>query len=83
MSGFGCYHFQEHFKDKGKSSLTIEEFKKILQKVIFETGFFGTGARDMFLYIFGVPAAALFVKQGIMPKALPNEIFIPAITSAT
>lgn len=48
-----------------------------------ETGVAGIGAKDFILYIFGVPATALFIKQRIIPRAIPNEIFIPVITSAT
>lgn len=73
---------QRHHKGKGKS-LTKEEFQKILQDAIVETGFTGIGAKDILLYIFGVPATALLIKQGLIPKALPNEIFIPVVTSAT
>ena len=50
--------------------------------MILESGFSGIGAIDICFYIFGVPLAALFIKQGIMPRAIPNEIFIPAVTSA-
>ncbi|KNA09674.1 hypothetical protein SOVF_151360 [Spinacia oleracea] len=74
--------FDKHHKGKGKS-LTKEEFQKILQDAIMETGFTGIGAKDILFYIFGVPATALLIKQGIIPKAIPNEIFIPVVTSAT
>ncbi|KMT15178.1 hypothetical protein BVRB_3g062910 [Beta vulgaris subsp. vulgaris] len=74
--------YDRHHKGKGKS-LTKEEFQKILQDAIVETGFTGIGAKDILLYIFGVPATALLIKQGLIPKALPNEIFIPVVTSAT
>ena len=50
--------------------------------MILESGFSGIGAIDICFYIFGVPLTALFIKQGIMPRAIPNEIFIPAVTSA-
>ncbi|KAJ7972124.1 Location of vulva defective 1 like [Quillaja saponaria] len=67
-----------------RRSLTKEEFQKILQEVITDTGFTGLGgAKDTLLYIFGVPLAALFIKQKVMPRAVPNEIFIPGITSVT
>ncbi|KAE9465842.1 hypothetical protein C3L33_02244, partial [Rhododendron williamsianum] len=56
---------------------------KILQDVVMEAGVSGIGAKDLILYIFGVPVTALFIKQRIIPGALPNEIFIPVITSAT
>ncbi|XP_052172450.1 uncharacterized protein LOC127788340 [Diospyros lotus] len=76
--------FVRHYKGKGKGNpLTKEEFEKILRDVMVETGFSGTGAKDIFFYIFGVPATALFFKQRFLPRAIPNELFIPAVTSAT
>lgn len=71
---------QNHLKGKGKGkgkSLTQEEFQKILEVVILDTGVSGMGAKDMFLYLFGVPLIALFLKQ------IPNGVFIPGVTSAT
>lgn len=73
---------QKHHQGKGKS-LTKEEFEKIMQDVIKDTGVTGIGAKDVVFYIFGVPATALLIKQRIAPKVLPNEILIPAVTSAT
>lgn len=73
---------QNHHKGKGKS-LTKDEFQKILEAVILDTGVSGMGAKDMLLYIFGVPITALFIKQRLIPGAIPNDIFIPAVTSAT
>ncbi|KAI8562490.1 hypothetical protein RHMOL_Rhmol03G0040400 [Rhododendron molle] len=73
---------KKHHQGKGKT-LTKEEFQKILQDVVMEAGVSGVGAKDLILYIFGVPVTALFIKQRIIPGALPNEIFIPVITSAT
>lgn len=67
---------------KGKS-LTREEFHKMLREIIIETKVTGSGAKDIFLYLFGVPVTALFIKQSVIPQAMPNEIFIPGITSAT
>ncbi|KAI4300882.1 hypothetical protein L6164_034209 [Bauhinia variegata] len=75
-----AYH--KHHQGKGRS-LTREEFQKILEEVITDTGFTGIGAKDTLLYIFGVPVTALFLKQRVMPQALPNEIFIPGVTSVT
>ncbi|CAB4316750.1 unnamed protein product [Prunus armeniaca] len=64
--------------------MTREEFQRIFQDVILGTGFTGVGgAKDTLIYIFGVPLTALFVKQRLMPRVIPNEIFIPCITSAT
>ncbi|KAF9592241.1 hypothetical protein IFM89_012817 [Coptis chinensis] len=74
--------FKEHHEGKG-NSLTKEEFGKILKDVIFDTGLLGTGAKDVLFYIFGVPMAALLIKQRLAPKAIPNDVFIPGVTSAT
>ncbi|EEF35470.1 conserved hypothetical protein [Ricinus communis] len=74
--------YQIHYKDKGKH-LTKEEFQKILQEVIIHTGFTGFGSKDIFLFLFGVPAAAFFIKQRVAPKAVPNDVLIPTVTSAT
>ncbi|BFG37851.1 hypothetical protein CerSpe_241260 [Prunus speciosa] len=74
---------KSHHQGKGRS-LTREEFQRIFQDVIFSAGFTGVGgAKDTLIYIFGVPLTALFVKQRLMPRVIPNEIFIPCITSAT
>ncbi|GMY19386.1 hypothetical protein FCV25MIE_14625 [Fagus crenata] len=63
---------------------TREEFQKILQELIMESGITGFGgAKDTLLYVFGVPVTALFIKQRVMPSVIPNEIFIPGITSIT
>jgi len=51
--------------------------------MIKESGFTGVGAKEALLYIFGVPVTALFVKQRVGPQAIPNEFFIPGITSVT
>ncbi|CAL2271728.1 unnamed protein product [Prunus armeniaca] len=75
--------YENHHQGKGRS-LTREEFQRIFQDVILGTGFTGVGgAKDTLIYIFGVPLTALFVKQRLMPRVIPNEIFIPCITSAT
>ncbi|KAK3446562.1 uncharacterized protein LOC104444162 [Eucalyptus grandis] len=71
-----------HHQGKGKS-LTKEEFQTIMQEVIVDTGVTGFGAKDIFFYLFGVPVTALFIKQRVAPDAVPNEIFIPGITSLT
>lgn len=73
---------QTHHVDKQKP-LTKQEFETILQKVIVKTRFPGIGSKDALLYIFGVPATTFFIKQQVMPRVIPNEIFIPGITSAT
>ncbi|XP_074320572.1 uncharacterized protein LOC141657294 [Silene latifolia] len=74
--------FNKHHKGKGKS-LTKEEFQNILHDVIMETGFTGIGAKDIILYIFGVPVTTLLIKKGVLPKAIPDALFIPLVTSAT
>ncbi|PKI31964.1 uncharacterized protein LOC116195572 [Punica granatum] len=74
--------YETHHQGRGKS-LTKEEFQQILQEVIVDTGFTGVGAKDILLYIFGVPVLSLLIKQRVLPRAVSNEIFIPAITSAT
>ena len=72
---------QEHRSDNG--TLKKEKFEKILEGVVKDVGFTGIGVKDVLLYLFGVPVAALFVKQRVMPQAVPNEIFTPGITSIT
>ncbi|KAK4799985.1 hypothetical protein SAY86_025350 [Trapa natans] len=74
--------YLEHHQGKGKN-LSKEDFQKILQAVIADTGFTGVGAKDILFYIFGVPVTALFIKQMVLPNAVRNEIFIPGVTSAT
>ncbi|XP_030518782.1 uncharacterized protein LOC115732273 [Rhodamnia argentea] len=74
--------YETHHQGKGKS-LTKEEFQRILQEVIVDTGFTGVGAKDILFYLFGVPATALFIKQRVAPRAIRDDIFIPGITSAT
>ncbi|XP_068307290.1 uncharacterized protein [Pyrus communis] len=74
--------YEQHHKGMG-SSLKREEFQKILQEIIVGTGFTGVGAKDTLMYMFGVPLTAFLIKQRIMPRAIPNAFFIPAITSAT
>ncbi|KAL3534621.1 hypothetical protein ACH5RR_003082 [Cinchona calisaya] len=74
--------YEKHHQGKGKG-LTKEEFQKILQDVILDTGVMGIGAKDTLFYMLGVPVTALFFKQRLIPKAIPNEIFIPGVTSGT
>nr|GLL36670.1 probable receptor-like protein kinase At5g24010 [Ipomoea trifida] len=74
--------FNNHHKGKGKK-LKREEFQKILQEIIMDTGVTGIGAKDILLFLFGVPVTTLFFKQRLFPTAVPNEVFIPAVTSAT
>ncbi|KAK6151329.1 hypothetical protein DH2020_013964 [Rehmannia glutinosa] len=74
--------YKKHHQGKGKF-LKKEEFEKILKEVILDTGVTNIGAKDMLFYLFGVPATALFLKQRLVPKLIPNEAFIPLVTSAT
>ncbi|XP_026416801.1 uncharacterized protein LOC113312254 [Papaver somniferum] len=73
--------FDKHHK--GSSKLTPEEFSKMVKDLVFDTGFKGSGAKDIILYMYGVPITMLFIKNTIMPTAIPNDMFIPAVTSAT
>lgn len=77
-----CTHMQENHKGKDKA-LKKSEFKEIMKEMVKESGFTGIGAKEALMYIFGVPVAALFVKQRVMPHAISNEIFIPGVTSVT
>ncbi|KAM7505250.1 hypothetical protein LguiB_004154 [Lonicera macranthoides] len=79
-SGENC-DLQKH-SGEGKS-LTREEFEKIFHTLILGTGVTGIGMKDLIFYLFGIPATALFLKQRLIPNALPNEVFIPGVTSAT
>ncbi|CAH9134865.1 unnamed protein product [Cuscuta epithymum] len=74
--------YMKHHKEEGKK-LSKEEFEKILREIIMDTGVTGIGAKDILFYLFGVPVTALLFKQRLLPNAIPNEVFIPAITSAT
>ncbi|XP_076958199.1 uncharacterized protein LOC143633860 [Bidens hawaiensis] len=75
-----AYH--KHHKGKEKS-LTKEEFQRILQDVILDSGVTGMGIKDIFLFIFGIPIVTTFIKQRAAPNAIPNDVFIPAVTSAS
>ncbi|XP_058749156.1 uncharacterized protein LOC131622140 [Vicia villosa] len=74
--------YNEHHNEKDKV-LTKEEFQDIMKEMVKKSGFTGVGAKEALLYIFGVPVTALFIKQRVMPQAIPNEFFIPGITSVT
>lgn len=71
---------------KTKEPLNKKEFEKIIEKVIkFDSFYVGQGAKDLFLYIFGVPIVALFAKR-IVPgpiRTISDDLFIPAVTSGT
>ncbi|XP_022842056.1 uncharacterized protein LOC111365752 [Olea europaea var. sylvestris] len=74
--------YNKHHK-RGEKNLTKEEFQRILQDIIMDTGVTGIGAKDVFFYMFGVPSTAQIIKQMLIPKAIPNELFIPVVTSVT
>ncbi|XP_062109727.1 uncharacterized protein LOC133821459 [Humulus lupulus] len=65
--------------------VTKEQFQTILKKILTTSaGFTGLGgAKDTFIYVFGVPIVTLFLKQSLMPRVIRNEFFIPGVTSAT
>ncbi|KAI3994008.1 hypothetical protein MKX01_003021 [Papaver californicum] len=77
---FCCIQQKHH---KGSNKLTPEEFNKMVKDLIFDTGFKGSRAKDIILYMYGVPITMLFIKNTIMLTAIPNDIFIPVVTSAT
>nr|XP_043609870.1 uncharacterized protein LOC122581685 [Erigeron canadensis] len=68
---------------KGKGSLSKEDFQKILQDIILDSGVTGMGIKDIFLFIFGIPIVTTFIKQRAAPNVVPNDVFIPAVTSAS
>ncbi|KAI5583682.1 hypothetical protein BDE02_06G031400 [Populus trichocarpa] len=72
----------KHSLDKGKH-LEKDDFQKIIQEVIIHSGFTGFGSKDTFLFIFGIPLITYFIKQRVAPKSIPNEVFIPGVTSAS
>ncbi|KAL8142997.1 hypothetical protein V2J09_016029 [Rumex salicifolius] len=74
--------YNKHHMGKGKA-VSKEEFEKIMKDVMINTGVTGIGAKDMLMYIFGVPLTALMIKRRVIPKAIPDEFFIPGVTSAT
>nr|KYP46355.1 hypothetical protein KK1_032082 [Cajanus cajan] len=54
-----------------------------MKNLVKKSGFTGIGAKELVLYIFGVPLTALLIKQRVMPQAVPDEVFIPGVTSVT
>ncbi|KAK9057735.1 hypothetical protein SSX86_022573 [Deinandra increscens subsp. villosa] len=74
--------YNKHHKGKEKS-LSKEEFQRILQDVILDSGVTGMGIKDIFLFIFGIPIVTTFIKNRAAPNAIPNDVFIPAVTSAS
>ncbi|KAJ9543993.1 hypothetical protein OSB04_023700 [Centaurea solstitialis] len=75
-----AYHNHHPGREK---SLSKEEFQKILQDIILDSGVTGKGIKDIFLFIFGIPIVTTFIKQRAAPNAVPNDIFIPAVTSGS
>ncbi|KAJ0626180.1 hypothetical protein HanPSC8_Chr01g0011101 [Helianthus annuus] len=74
--------YNKHHKGKEKS-LSKEEFQRIMQDIILDSGITGMGIKDILLFIFGIPIVTTFVKQRAGATAIPNDIFIPAVTSAS
>ncbi|KAD3338611.1 hypothetical protein R6Q59_026536 [Mikania micrantha] len=74
--------YNDHHKGKDKS-LSKEEFQRILQDIIMDSGVTGMGIKDILLFIFGIPIVTTFIKQRAAPNAVPNDVFIPAVTSAS
>ncbi|XP_027353208.1 uncharacterized protein LOC113863729 [Abrus precatorius] len=74
--------FDDNHRGKGRA-LTKSEFQDIMKNLVKDSGFTGIGAKETLLCIFGVPLATLFIKDRVMPQAIPNEFFIPGITSLT
>ncbi|XVE60979.1 hypothetical protein DITRI_Ditri06bG0004000 [Diplodiscus trichospermus] len=72
----------ERYRELAKGELSKEGFQEILQEVLIESGFTGIGAKDIMMYIFGIPVTALMIKRRAAPN-IPEDLFIPAITSAT
>ncbi|PKA62880.1 hypothetical protein AXF42_Ash018874 [Apostasia shenzhenica] len=66
--------------------LTKKEVKEVIQRVVsIERLHIGRGARDLFLYIFGIPVVGLLAKR-IIPgptSSIPDELLIPIVTSGT
>ncbi|XP_010525473.1 PREDICTED: uncharacterized protein LOC104803261 [Tarenaya hassleriana] len=75
--------YERHKIGEGEK-LSKEEFQKLLSEVVIGTGFTGVGGvKEFLLFIFGVPVFAVFLKNRVAPKSVSNDLFIPAVTSAT
>ncbi|XP_023640303.1 uncharacterized protein LOC17890023 [Capsella rubella] len=75
--------YKIHNLGEGKK-LSKDEFQKLLQEVLIGAGFTGVGGiKEFLLFIFGVPVLAVFLKNRIAPTSITNDVFIPAVTSAT
>ncbi|XWS43049.1 hypothetical protein CRYUN_Cryun16bG0067600 [Craigia yunnanensis] len=72
----------ERYKNAREGGVSEEEFQEIFQELLIETGFTGIGAKDILLYLFGIPVTGLMIKNRAALK-IHDDIFIPAITSAT
>ncbi|QCD97034.1 hypothetical protein DEO72_LG6g1744 [Vigna unguiculata] len=77
------FNKREKSKDGKNKALTKTEFQEIMKNLVKSSGFTGIGAKEAILCIFGVPLAALLIKQKVMPEAIRDEFFIPGVTSAT
>ncbi|KAL1351159.1 hypothetical protein HN51_015111 [Arachis hypogaea] len=78
---------KHHGGEKRKEKLEKEDFHEILKEVMTKGSSIelltGIGAKEALMYIFGVPLATLFLKRTAMPNALPDDFFIPGVTSLT
>ncbi|CAF2123610.1 hypothetical protein BRARA_C02108 [Brassica rapa] len=75
--------YERHNLGEGKK-ISKDEFQKLLQEVLIGAGFTGVGGvKEFLLFIFGVPALTVFLKNRIAPTSFPNDLLIPAVTSAT
>ncbi|RDX63737.1 hypothetical protein CR513_57800, partial [Mucuna pruriens] len=70
-------------KERENEPLTKAKFQEIMKNLVKKSAFTGIGAKEVLLCIFGIPLTALIVKQKVMPQAMPDEVFIPGVTSAT
>ncbi|XP_068664347.1 uncharacterized protein [Aristolochia californica] len=67
-----------------KGEIPQGKFEIILMELFKGAQIGGGGSfRDMFLFIYGFPVTAVLVKQLLFPDSIPNEILIPAVTSAS
>ncbi|KAM3205858.1 hypothetical protein P3L10_029268 [Capsicum annuum] len=74
--------YKKYHSVKG-AKMTKDNLKKCVHELMNESGVTGFGATDTIIYLFGVPATALFIKNRTKPEAISDDIFIPGVTSAT
>lgn len=75
---------QKHEQGEAENRKT-EEIEKIVGVVVVGSGLIScSGAKDMILSLYGVPAIGLFIKTCLVGNLIfPNEVLIPLVTSAT